>query len=71
MKKTLTVIFDGQVLRPESQLELEPEKRYVITIDTEPEAIPQGDAWDVLEAFAGTVEAPSDWASKRDRFIVH
>jgi hypothetical protein len=26
-------------------------------------------AWDVLEALAGTVEAPSDWSSEHDHYL--
>lgn len=28
-----------------------------------------GDAWDVLEHYAGTVEAPSDWAGEHDHYL--
>jgi hypothetical protein len=69
MSKTVTAVFDGEVLRPEAPLDLEPDKRYVITIETAAPAIEQGDAWDVLEAFAGTVEAPPDWAVESDHYL--
>jgi hypothetical protein len=32
MSKTLTAVFDGDVLRPDSPLDLKPNTRYVITI---------------------------------------
>jgi len=69
MSKIVTVIFDGQVLHPDTPLNLEPGKRYVITIETEPATVPIGDAWDVLEAFAGKVEAPSDWSIEHDHYL--
>ncbi len=35
MSQTLTVIFDGNVFRPEISVNLEPDRKYVITIETE------------------------------------
>ncbi|MDB9466176.1 hypothetical protein PN480_15865 [Dolichospermum circinale CS-1225] len=29
----------------------------------------QGNAWDVLEALTGTIEAPSDWSSQHDFYL--
>lgn len=68
MSKQVTVIFDGNVLRPDAPLDLTPNTRYVITIQELPEPI-AGDAWDVLEAIAGTVEAPPDWSSEHDHYL--
>ncbi|MFB8789530.1 MAG: antitoxin family protein [Potamolinea sp.] len=67
MSKVVTVVFDGQVLRPNAPLDLEPGKRYVITIETEPATVTTGDGWDAIEALAGTVEAPSDWSIEHKR----
>lgn len=36
MKRTVRVIFDGEVLRPEEPLDLEPNGRYRVIIETEP-----------------------------------
>ena len=66
MSQTLTVVFDGEVLHPDTPINLEPNQRYVITIQPEVTSVKKGDAWDVLEKFAGTVEAPVNWASKHD-----
>ncbi|MDY6803434.1 MAG: antitoxin AF2212-like protein [Cyanobacteriota bacterium] len=35
MSQTLTVVFDGNVFRPENPVNLEPDRKYVITIETE------------------------------------
>ena len=35
MSQTLTVVFDGNVFRPETPVNLEPDRKYVITIETE------------------------------------
>jgi len=37
------------------------------TISTESEST--GDAWDVLKAFTGTVEAPPDWLIEHDHYL--
>jgi hypothetical protein len=57
----LTAVFDGDVLRPDSPLDLKPNTRYVITIESVEQSVASGDAWDVLEAMTGTIEAPIDW----------
>jgi hypothetical protein len=67
MPKTLTAVFDGHVLRPDMPLDLKPNTRYVITV----EPASSEDAWDVLEKLAGTVTAPSDWASEHDHYLYH
>jgi hypothetical protein len=69
MSKILTVTFDGSVLRPDAPLELEPNKRYVITIVSEDNNSSTADVWDVLEDLAGTVDAPDDWASQHDHYL--
>lgn len=69
MDKIVTVIFDGNVLLPDTPLDLTPNTRYVITIQELQKSSPSGDAWDVLEAMAGTVEAPPDWSSEHDHYL--
>ena len=61
MTKKVTVVFDGSVLRPDAPLDLTPNTRYVIVIQELISAAVEGDAWDVLEAMTGTIEAPPDW----------
>jgi hypothetical protein len=41
MQKTLTVIFDGNVFRPEEPVDLAPNARYRITIEAEPPGVEQ------------------------------
>ena len=72
MSKILTVTFDGSVLRPDIPPDLEPNKRYVITIvseDISSSQIKTTDVWDVLEDLTGTVDAPEDWASQHDHYL--
>ncbi|WP_293072453.1 MULTISPECIES: hypothetical protein [unclassified Moorena] len=65
----VTAIFDGEVLRLDRTVNLEPGKRYAIAIETEVKTVTSQNAWDVLEEFAGTVEAPSDWAMEHDHYL--
>ncbi|AFY33032.1 hypothetical protein [Calothrix sp. PCC 7507] len=69
MWNTLIVTFDGQYLRPELPLNLEPNKRCIIKIESAIESVPDGNAGDVLEAFTGTLEAPNDWSSQHNYYL--
>lgn len=68
MDQPIIVTFDGQVLRPETPLDLEPNKRYVVTITPADEESDE-DAWDVLDSLTGTVEAPPDWSVEHDHYL--
>lgn len=69
MSKTLTAVFDGDALRPDSQLDLEPNTRYIITIQSVAQLGEEENAWNVLEAMTGTIEAPSDWSIEHDYYL--
>ena len=69
MNKTVKVIFDGQTLRPESPLDLQPNTEYLVTIEAELPRIAEGDAWDLLEEATGSVNAPTDWSSEHDHYL--
>jgi hypothetical protein len=67
---TVTVVFDGEVLRPETPLELQPNTRYIAIIRREePAENGTGNVWDLLAQHAGTIEAPPDWASEHDHYL--
>ena len=70
MNKTIEAVFDGETLRPTAPLDLEPNTSYRISIEL-PSTPPDGtaDAWDELEALAGSVEAPADWAREHDHYL--
>ncbi len=69
MTRTLTAVFDGEVLRPEGTIDLKPNVRYRVTVEDEIEISEGQSAWDVLEQLAGTVEAPADWAAEHDHYL--
>ncbi len=68
MSKTLHVIFDGKVLRPEESVNLEPNTRYVVTIECE-EASSKQSLWDLLSNLTGAVEGPEDWSQEHDHYL--
>ncbi len=69
MSQTIVVLFDGVVLRPETPLELETDRRYVATLVPAESGAEGENAWDVLDTLAGTVEAPADWAAEHDHYL--
>lgn len=66
--KTLHVIFDGNVLRPEESVDLEPDVRYLITIERKEETGQQS-LGDTLNKFSGKVEGPEDWSKEHDHYL--
>ena len=66
--KTLHAIFDGNVLRPEEAVNLEPNVRYLVTIEREEEKGAQS-LWDTLNKFSGKVEGPQDWSKEHDHYL--
>lgn len=68
MTKALEVLFDGEVFRPAVPVDQLPNGRYRITIE-EVAGSDTGDAWDVLEALTGTVDAPPDWSKQHDHYL--
>ncbi len=69
MDRTVTAVFDGEVLHPDLPLDLEPNTRYVLIIQSEPVGTAVEDVWDVLERLTGTVDAPPDWSSEHDHYL--
>ena len=67
MIKTLHVIFDGKVLHPEEILDLEPNTRYIVTIESEEKE--ECDLWYTLAKLAGTIEGPKDWSEEHDHYL--
>jgi hypothetical protein len=69
MGKTVTAVFDGQVLRPDTPVDLKPNVRYRVTIDHEVQVGGDGNAWDTLEGLIGTIQGPEDWAAELDHYL--
>jgi hypothetical protein len=71
MSETMKVIFDGQVFRPQTPPDLEPNTLCEITIISQtPPPLQKGeDAWDVLDRMTGTIEGPGDWSVEHDHYL--
>ena len=72
MTRTLLVIFDGEVLRPQEPVDLEPNARYRVSI----EEVPAGDAsphepgvFDNLLELAQALDLPPDFAAQVDHYL--
>ena len=68
MSKTFYAIFDGKVLHPEEEVDLEPDTRYIVTIERD-ERVEGDSLWDVLSKLAGTIEGPQDWSEEHDHYL--
>ncbi len=73
MTTTFSVIFDGEVLRPEKPLDLVPNTRYLIVVQLalplELENETPGDVYDLLQSLAGTYDGPEDWSAEHDHYL--
>ena len=69
MTRSLTAVFDGEVLRPEGAIDLKPNVRYLVTVEQEVPAAEGQSAWDTLEQLTGTIEGPEDWAAEHDHYL--
>lgn len=68
MSQTLEAIFDGEVLRPDEPIELEPNTRVRITI--EPAQKTDNKSKSFLDtALSLKLEGPSDWSERLDDYL--
>ncbi len=64
MTTTLYATFDGEVLRPEGPISLEPDTRVRVTIEAEPE-VKKGEPYCSLRAMlAANIDGPPDWSER-------
>ncbi|MGA9993847.1 MAG: antitoxin family protein [Pyrinomonadaceae bacterium] len=70
MSQTLGAIFDGEVLRPDEPISLEPNTHVRITIELAEDI--EGKSKSFLDtALALKLEGPSDWSEKFDDYLYH
>ncbi|MFN0197720.1 MAG: antitoxin family protein [Planctomycetaceae bacterium] len=68
MIKKIDATFDGQVLRPDDPLELEPNTRVRITIEPVPPDTLKADSFlDVARSL--NLDGPPDWAENIDDYL--
>jgi hypothetical protein len=68
MTKTLTAVFDGQVLRPDEPISLTPNTRVRITVEATDAARPAATSF-LETAKSLNLDGPSDWSSRMDHYL--
>lgn len=68
MSQTLEAIFDGDVFRPSSPVELEPNTRVRITVETDSAAEQTPQSF-LNVARSLKLQGPSDWSSRLDEYL--
>ncbi|MBV9211591.1 MAG: antitoxin family protein [Acidobacteria bacterium] len=68
MTKTLEATFDGKVLRPDEPLELAPDTRVKITIETADEPEPEKVSF-LQTARTLNLEGPLDWSERFEEYL--
>jgi hypothetical protein len=63
--------FDGKVLVPNEPVDLPRNQPLVMHVEMAADPPPQmsENIWDVLEKYAGTMDAPPDWSSQHDHYL--
>ena len=68
MTKTLDAVYDGRFLLPEEPLDLLPNTRVRITVETE--SVPQAEPYSFLNtARALRLEGPPDWSERIEDYL--
>jgi AF2212-like protein len=68
MKRAMTATFDGEVLRPDEPVDLEPNTRVRITIEAI--ASPVEKTLSLLDTAASlSLEGPSDWSARFEDYL--
>ena len=68
MSQTVEAIFDGEVLRPDEPIDLEPNTRVKITIEPAKEAKSKTKSF-LDTALSLKLEGPSDWSERLDDYL--
>ena len=68
MSQTLNATFDGAVFKPDQPIELEPNTRVRITVESVSPAEKRSDSF-LNVARSLNLEGPSDWSSRLDEYL--
>ncbi|MDT5123488.1 MAG: hypothetical protein QOC96_2970 [Acidobacteriota bacterium] len=69
MSQTLEATFDGEVLRPDEPIELEPNTRVRITIEPTTQTSEKKGQSFLQIARSLNLEGPSDWSERLDDYL--
>ena len=68
MTQTIDAVYDGTVLRPESDLGLEPNTRVRLTVEVVPPAAPARGSF-LRTARSPDLSGPADWSENLDGYL--
>ena len=68
MSKTIEAVFDGEVLRPNEPLELQPNTRVRLTIDKLPTDTQKPRSF-LRTARSLNLQGPSDWSERIEEYL--
>lgn len=68
MSQTLDALFDGKVFRPDQPIELEPNTRVRITIESAATSQPKAESF-LQVAQSLNLEGPRDWSTRLDEYL--
>lgn len=68
MSKTLTATFDGDVFRPDEPVELGPNTRVRLTVETAEDSGEERGTF-LKTARSLELEGPPDWSSRLDKYL--
>lgn len=68
MSKTLEAVFDGEVLRPDEPIELEPNTRVRLTIESVETSEKQPKSF-LRTALSLNLQGPADWSERLDEYL--
>ena len=68
MTKTLEAVFDGEVLRPDEPIDLEPNTRVRVTIESAAAPRDKSDSF-LRTARSLNLQGPPDWAARLDDYL--
>jgi hypothetical protein len=70
MERTITAVFDGEVFRPSSPVDMQPNTSCVLTVVTQsPPAAKAKSVWQVLDEYTGKIDGPEDWSLEHDHYL--
>ena len=68
MSRTIEAVFDGEVLRPQEPLELQPNTKVRITIEESTTARPNPKSF-LRTARSLNLEGPADWSERIEEYL--
>jgi hypothetical protein len=69
MTKKIEALFDGEVLRPEGEIDLKPNVRYMLIVKQVVQQKEGRNVWEVLQELNGVIKGPRDWSVEHDHYL--